>query len=225
MRRARSGESKNLKRSAILRAARGIVEQSGFSLLTIEGVTKKSGVAKGTFYVYFQIREDIILALLEEDFGSWFRLFDQYLQKAREPFGSNLVKFWLKSVQDRPLLLSGVAYLHSAIEPSAAENLIYRFKIFLFECIKQTHYRIIQRFQPYVSIETLSHFLTILTGISVGLWQQSVTSLATQKVFKNHPELRLFKGDFEFHFKISAFALIESQQFQPLRQLSNRSGG
>lgn len=225
MKRARSVEKKEIRRAAILAAARKIVDRSGFPALTVDAVTKACGLAKGTFYVYFKTREDVVLEVLKDDFESWFVELERYLKTSREPFGPELEAFWRKGVQDRPRLISGLGYLHSALEPELGEVLGRGFKVFLLERIKAFHYLIIQLFHPYVSIEELSHFMLILTGTSVGLWMQSASahSISMKKVFKKNPALRLFRGDFELHFKWAALALIESPQFRSLRRLARRS--
>jgi len=222
--RARSKEHKQTKRLLILEAAKKIIDKSGFSSLTIDQVVQNCRFSKGTFYIYFKSREEIILEILKNDFEIWFDHFKKYLAKSKEPFDSDFIKFWLKEIQKQPRLLSGLAYLHAALEPDSAEELIYQFKNFLFDKIRAVHYQIVQRFSPFVSIETLSHFLLIFTGVSVGLKMQSITSIPVKNVFEKYPDLRILRGDFEFHFKLTAQALVESSQFQALRQLTYRTG-
>lgn len=50
----------------ILRAARGLLEQGGVDGLTMEGIAAAAGVAKGTLYLYFQSKEELIQELLSQ---------------------------------------------------------------------------------------------------------------------------------------------------------------
>lgn len=50
----------------ILGAARGLLEQGGMNGLTMDGIAAAAGVAKGTIYLYFQNKEDLIHELLSQ---------------------------------------------------------------------------------------------------------------------------------------------------------------
>jgi AcrR family transcriptional regulator len=48
----------------ILAAARSLLEQRGPEAMTMEEIAAAAGVAKGTVYLYFQSKDDLILALI-----------------------------------------------------------------------------------------------------------------------------------------------------------------
>ena len=48
----------------ILAAARSLLEQRGPEAMTMEEIAGAAGVAKGTLYLYFQSKDDLILALI-----------------------------------------------------------------------------------------------------------------------------------------------------------------
>ena len=50
----------------ILDAARSLLEQGGMAGLTMDGIAAAAGVAKGTIYLYFQNKEDLIHELLSQ---------------------------------------------------------------------------------------------------------------------------------------------------------------
>src|SRR4051812_18278631 len=70
--RARREEDKQERRRAILAAAEGLVVQRGVQTLTMSEVGERAGVAKATLYLYFQTREELLLALLQERLEGWF---------------------------------------------------------------------------------------------------------------------------------------------------------
>lgn len=53
------------KRSQLLDAAEQIIVTKGLSSLTVDDVTGAAGVAKGTFYLYFQSKAHVVTALQE----------------------------------------------------------------------------------------------------------------------------------------------------------------
>lgn len=50
----------------ILAAARRLMEQEGLDSLTMEEIAQAAGVAKGTLYLYFQSKDELIQALLSQ---------------------------------------------------------------------------------------------------------------------------------------------------------------
>lgn len=50
----------------ILAAARGLMEQKGLDSLTMDDIAQAAGVAKGTLYLYFQSKDELIQALLTQ---------------------------------------------------------------------------------------------------------------------------------------------------------------
>jgi AcrR family transcriptional regulator len=50
----------------ILAAARKLLEQRGPEAMTMEEIAAAAGVAKGTLYLYFQSKDDLILALITQ---------------------------------------------------------------------------------------------------------------------------------------------------------------
>ena len=52
--------AQNTKRKLISTALE-LLKEKGFDAINVEDITKKAGVAKGTFYTYFKRKEDIVL--------------------------------------------------------------------------------------------------------------------------------------------------------------------
>lgn len=219
---ARSQESKEARKALILKAAREIVDKWGFPALTMDAVAKRSALAKGSLYNYFETREEMLLALLQQDFGQWFSSMEAYLAGSEEPFGPGFPEAWLQALEEQPRLATGMAYLHLLLEPNIGESFALRWKRFLHERTTALHYRLIQRFTPHVTAEEVVGLLIVFTGLSVGLWMQAQTSSQVQAVFASHPELRLLQADFPTHFRKAARALLESEEYRSMRALRAR---
>ena len=58
---------------AILKAARQVFSERGFGATTVRDIIRQTGLASGTFYNYFQGKEEIFQALIE-DMGERLRL-------------------------------------------------------------------------------------------------------------------------------------------------------
>lgn len=72
---------KHARREEILRAAMELFSNKGFDLTTVEDITRASGVAKGTFYNFFQKKEDVLLYFLDTEMAKSRREIEQKLPK------------------------------------------------------------------------------------------------------------------------------------------------
>ena len=73
--RARSAEQKALRRQAVLEAAETYFQEVGYEAFSMAQLGKRSGVAKGTLYLYFDTREALFLTLYEQSLMRWSRGF------------------------------------------------------------------------------------------------------------------------------------------------------
>jgi AcrR family transcriptional regulator len=60
------GPGKHDKREAILQAAWELIRHHGYSKVTIADIAREAGVGKGTAYLYFRSKRDIMLALVDK---------------------------------------------------------------------------------------------------------------------------------------------------------------
>jgi AcrR family transcriptional regulator len=54
------------KRRALLEAAEEVFVERGIARATVDEITSRAGVAKGTFYLYFSSKEELVRALHEQ---------------------------------------------------------------------------------------------------------------------------------------------------------------
>jgi AcrR family transcriptional regulator len=77
--RARSADQKALRRRAVLEAAETYFLEVGYEAFSMSKLAKKIGLAKGTFYLYFQTREELFLTLYEQSLIRWSQVFINHL--------------------------------------------------------------------------------------------------------------------------------------------------
>lgn len=61
----KNNSSKEDKKGAILQAAWGLIRHYGYAKTTIDDIAKKSGIGKGTVYLHFKSKAEIMLGLVE----------------------------------------------------------------------------------------------------------------------------------------------------------------
>ncbi len=52
----------------LITAGLELIKENGFDAINVEDITKKAGVAKGTFYVYFKRKQDIVMEISRTPF-------------------------------------------------------------------------------------------------------------------------------------------------------------
>ena len=99
----------------LITAGLELIKEKGFDAINVEDITKKAGVAKGTFYIYFKRKEDIVLDISRVPFGEiadelekmegsaiteklrhYFRRFMECVESC----GINVCRQWTKDVLD-----------------------------------------------------------------------------------------------------------------------------
>jgi TetR/AcrR family fatty acid metabolism transcriptional regulator len=64
MARTEDEERRNMKRKRIMQAALRIFSQKGYSPTALDEIAQEAGIAKGTLYLYFKDKEDLICSTL-----------------------------------------------------------------------------------------------------------------------------------------------------------------
>jgi AcrR family transcriptional regulator len=57
---------RQLKTSAILRAAAQVFAEQGYQAATIDGIAERAGIGKGTVYEYFKSKQDLFFAVFDD---------------------------------------------------------------------------------------------------------------------------------------------------------------
>src|SRR4030095_1382707 len=61
----------DFRRSQVLDAARTCFSRNGLTGTTMDGIARSAGVAKGTVYLYYKSKEDILRQVLDDDLGQF----------------------------------------------------------------------------------------------------------------------------------------------------------
>ena len=115
--RATSVRAKALRRSEILSEACRLLEDEHFEGFTMQALSKRLGLAKGTLYLYFDTRETLYLALLDEKVQAWAQRFRQTI-RARVTSDEGWARAYYESALSDPLFLQLVLRADLSIVPN-----------------------------------------------------------------------------------------------------------
>ena len=72
------------KRQHILMCARQVFATQGYDATKIQHILKAAGISNGALFVYFENKRDILLAIMDENFGMFFQRIDEIADLSHE---------------------------------------------------------------------------------------------------------------------------------------------
>jgi AcrR family transcriptional regulator len=158
-------------------------------------VAKEAALAKGTLYLYFPTKEELFLAMVEEQLLGWFEELDESLAKGRgEMQGKALSHLLAHSLASRSQLPRLLAILHTVIERNIEHLTALRFKQFLATRMVRTG-RLLERRLPFLEAGQGPLLLLRIHALALGLWQLADPAPVVKELL-DAPGLHLFRVDF-----------------------------
>lgn len=119
--RARSDEAKRLKRQKILITADQLIRVDGFEAFTMNKLAKACGLAKGTLYLYFASREELVLNLYTNLNEAWMERFLAFERTCGDTdYEDFCIRFYQSFNVDR-LLVDFAARVTTMFEPHVTQ--------------------------------------------------------------------------------------------------------
>lgn len=134
-------EPVEVRRQRIMDAARDILIRSSYQDLSLDGVARKAGIAKGTLYLYFRDKDDLLKSVFEDMLAA----LDRRVMKIAPPDGTlasfrRLVREGLDFIDETHYFLSpfspGSSILHGPRNEAAQKAYFNRHTAVLVEHVK-----------------------------------------------------------------------------------------
>jgi AcrR family transcriptional regulator len=130
--RATREEDKLERRNAILDAAAGLLISRPDSLASMDDLAAEAGVAKGTLYLYFPSKEEVLLALHERNMSGFFAVLGERLQQGGIT-RDELFDLTRVHLLEQPAYLSLASLVIGLLERAIPEEAALRFRTALGE--------------------------------------------------------------------------------------------
>jgi AcrR family transcriptional regulator len=208
--RARSDDDKNARRDQLLRAALELWDTSRFSSFTMSDVATRAGLAKGTTYLYFKTKEELLLALLTRELEDWFNDLNAALEAKDRWSPKKLSRLVAESLRERITLRRLMVIQASILEHNITPETALEFKQFLLERATVTSTSLETRLsflEPFDGVFVLK----TLNALVIGLDQLSDPSAVAQKVLEQ-PGMNALKVDFETHLRQTLEAVLNGMK-------------
>src|SRR5262245_28176546 len=101
LKRALAPEDKTQRRDAILEAAEALLRKDPSASFSVEELARRAGLAKGTLYLYFGTREEVLVAVHEKHSHELFDVVERSLA-SEQPTGEGVVRAGLRYLRTSP---------------------------------------------------------------------------------------------------------------------------
>ena len=192
-RRARNDQAKLERREHLLETARTLWTQGTFSSITMNQVATQAKLAKGTTYLYFQSKEELLLALLGQELEHWFDHLDHELEQTLTHTPKSLAHLIAESFQDRQNLIRLLSIQGGILEQNVSETAARNFKTQLASRAARTS--ILLEHALRLPASAGLELLKVINALLIGLDQLANLSPIMTNVLKD-PNLAPLKTEF-----------------------------
>lgn len=204
IRRAMLDADKQLRRQTILGAAAALIQQAE-QMPSVADVARYAGLAKGTMYLYFASKEEIYLAVYEQQIHQFFDTLDTML--ANEPGRASprwLARYVLEAIRQHQAFLP-LAIQSREFERNAEAAVVARCKAGIGMRLQQVG-ATLERMCPRLNAGVGERLLIRSYALMLGLWQLSAPNAARGRL-PGRPELEAFRQDYLAQLEAALYVL------------------
>lgn len=208
--RAVNDEQKEMRRQMILDKAWELFALHAYDTINIIDIAKEAGIAKGTVYLYFNTKEHLFLALLEQKFETWFTEINAQLQaESAEWQVDDVVQLFTTSLVERPILTRLFAIAHVILEHNIDHTTAHHYKKVLLQNVMHTA-ELLEARLPFLQMGDGVALLLRAYTLVIGVEHVAKPAPIVAEVLDGDPALAIFKTDFASEFSLLFKALITS---------------
>lgn len=207
--RARKPDEKAHRKREILEAAAALFEAFGLDGVSLNAVARKAGIAKSNLYRYFESREAILLALLNQDQLAGVAALEEGLAKLTNNVDVRAVaRVFAKTIAAAPRFCALQTALSTVLEQNLSEKTVAAYKrnvlrlgIRLGNALRAA----LPAFPPHA----IGPFLRYFHAALAGLYPLANPPPAVARAIRD-PDLAVFRCDFAEDFEAMLAAVLTS---------------
>ncbi len=207
--RARKPDEKAHRERAILEAAASLFDAEGLSGVSLNAVAHRAGTAKSNVYRYFESREAILLALLNEDQTACVAVVEERLAELRGRIDARAVaRVFAQAIAAAPRFCVLQTALSTVLEQNISEQGIAAYK----RNVLRLGVRLgnaVRAALPSLPQKAIGPFLRYVHAVIAGLYPLANPAPAVARVVLD-PEFAIFRSDFAEDMEDMLTALLTS---------------
>ncbi len=205
--RARNERDKSARRRAILDAALAVWSATNYAGFTMSAVAKRAGVVKGTVYLYFETKEELLLDLLEELLASWLDEIDRRFQEPGGTWGPERAAEALSgSLAGREALTRLLSAAGGILEHNIGLERARRFKESLRSRVLRTSALVALRL-PWLGAAGAARLCVQVYALLTGFGEMAYPAPVVARVIRE-PGFEMFRVDAASEISAAVLALL-----------------
>ncbi len=205
--RAIAAQDKSERRAAIVAAVEELARRDPSASYSVEQLARRAGLAKGTVYLYFRTREEMLLALHEKQTHEVFDVVERALA-APDASAEKVVRSGLRYLRAHPEFYPLAANCRSMLDKNVSTEAALAFKVGIGRRLEPLGARI-EELNPGLKPGEGAALLMNNYAMIIGLWQQADTPVSLRAAM-NRPEMQVFRIDFEKQLTAALLDLWEA---------------
>ncbi|RME21076.1 MAG: TetR/AcrR family transcriptional regulator [Deltaproteobacteria bacterium] len=199
--RARRPEQKAERRAQIIAAAKSLLgEQPDVRAWSLNELARRAGMAKSNLYRYFESREAVLLAILDDQVGGWSADLGHALSRLCPdgPFADRVdavARSVSQATAGRPRMCHLLSVLPSVLERNVDATTVRAFKLASLHRLAGLA-PAMHRVLPELSIDAHAELFHHVLAVIVGTWPLARPAPVVAEVLAD-PALAPFRYDFE----------------------------
>ncbi|RKH73970.1 TetR/AcrR family transcriptional regulator [Corallococcus aberystwythensis] len=208
--RARRDEDKEARRRELLDAARALFEATSFAQVKMADVAARTGLAKGTVFLYFPTKEALFLALLDDLLTAWFAKLNGRLAEGGTWTGHQLACTVAQSLEGEETFTRLLALMQTVLEQNVTVEQTQAFKERVLGAMGTTA-ALLQERLPFLTARTAGQLITHVHALVTGLRQMADIAPVAREVL-TLPHMAPLRVDFTAELTAAITTLLRGLQ-------------
>jgi AcrR family transcriptional regulator len=194
--RAVQAEDKAARRAAILAAAEALIGRNPESFASVAEVAEAAGLAKGTVYLYFRTKEEIVLAVHAQHSEGLFARLDAMLAAHPDDLcPGHIANAFCAFVTENPIFLHVGAVCHSSFQRNIEPEVMLQFRAAIAARLGHFGPQLETRFPALAAGDGVA-LLQATYAFALGMWQLCDPTQKKARGIGERPDLEIFNRDF-----------------------------
>jgi AcrR family transcriptional regulator len=200
--RAHSPEQREVRRTTILNTARSMLKEMCVADVTLNGLSRKSCMAKSNVLRYFESRESVLLELCTEALTEWVGDLEPRLAEAVDPAdpasarADRIAAVIAASLAERPVLCDLMSAQASVLEHNISTDTVLRYKRDAIANVNRLA-ELVAGHLPELGAENAAKFTTLAALLATSTWTHAQAPPAVIAAYEADATLAPYRLEFE----------------------------
>lgn len=178
-----SEELTNARKAEIINACAKLYDTKNFKEITLKEIGEKTSFTRTSIYNYFQTKEEIFLALLQQEYEKWIDDLNEMLHNNKTMSAEQFADCLARSLEKRERLLKLMSMNHYDMEANSRMENLVAFKT-VYGNSMRTVTSCLQKFFPRMTAGDIQEFIYAFFPFLFGVYPYTVVTDKQKEAMK-----------------------------------------